>query len=222
MSAYQHATLTVTTITGASDTRFQLLSHRWIIPSVSTNPSLFIPQLAGIESFYNFTFTFKGCPSEQSTKLWRCFLNSKLWPREGLWTGIQSLDLVNLFFFWKSPTHVHGLVTSLSYPSTPGHLCLILSLLRVSCPDDSTQGHAWINSQTTLASPPGLIILTEPSAYFLPETSDNPVKPLYVSRLFLVFHKAVTFSRRTPTLSAYLNLITRVFASISNLKHQIR
>jgi hypothetical protein len=77
-------------------------------------------------------------------------------------------------------THVHGLVISLRYPSTPGHLCLILSLLRVSCPDDSTQGHAWINSQTTLASPPGLIILTEPSAYFLPETSDNPVKPLYV------------------------------------------
>ena len=131
---------------------------------------------------------------------------------------------MNLFFFWKSPTHVYGIVVSLSYPSTPGHLCLILSLLRVSCPDDSTQGHAWINPQTTLASPPGLIILTEPSAYFLPETPDNPVKLLYasVSRLFPVFSNALTFSRRSPTLPAYLNLITRVFASISNLKHQFR
>jgi len=104
----------------------------------------------------------------------------------------------------------HGRISELAskvlifYPATPGHLCLLLSLLRVSCPDDSTQGHLWINSQTTLPSPPGLIILTEPSAYFLPETSENPVKPL-----------------RAPTLPAYLNLITRVFASISNMKHQI-
>ncbi|KAF8803827.1 hypothetical protein BYT27DRAFT_7259818 [Phlegmacium glaucopus] len=125
--------------------------------------------------------------------------------RTALVNSLQSFDDASL-----TTNYGHGKVSELAskvsifYPSTPGHLCLLLSLLRVSCLDDSTQGHAWINSQTTLASPPGLIILVEPSAYFLPETSDNSVKPL-----------------RAPTLPAYLNLITRVFASILNLRRQI-
>ena len=53
----------------------------------------------------------------------------------------------------------------------------------------------------------------------------NPGQPSETSVCFpsiSCLSKALTFSRRTPTLPAYLNLITRVFASISNLKHQIK
>lgn len=47
VAAYKtYAALILSTTTCSSDTRLQYLPRRWILPSLGTTPSLFIPQLA--------------------------------------------------------------------------------------------------------------------------------------------------------------------------------
>ncbi|KAF8164932.1 hypothetical protein B0H34DRAFT_687147 [Crassisporium funariophilum] len=93
---------------------------------------------------------------------------------------------------------------SIFYPSSPTQLCLLLSLLRTSRPGDVGQSQTWINTKTTLANAPNLIVLLEPSAYFLTAEPDKP---------------SIQTSN-WPTLPAYISLITRVFAFISNYADQ--
>lgn len=96
-----------------------------------------------------------------------------------------------------------GDVSSLSarvklfYPPSPAHLCLLLSTFVV--PSSAETNAAWLNAKTTLATPPSLIILHEPSAYFL--SNDR-----------------LTSSKWT--LSSYISLITHALSSLTFLSRK--
>ncbi|KAH7930252.1 hypothetical protein BV22DRAFT_1101856 [Leucogyrophana mollusca] len=76
---------------------------------------------------------------------------------------------------WINSRSGIGSVTRISsqvdilYPPTPGHLVALLSSFRTH----ETSTSAPIDAKTTLESAPSLIVLHEPSAYFLSESSDN-------------------------------------------------
>lgn len=82
------------------------------------------------------------------------------------------------------------------YPPSPTHLCLFLSMLHANPTKESDNGTPPLHPKTTRALPPRLLVLLEPSSYFLSSSS----------------------SESPYTLSSYLNLIARVFASIAGLK----
>jgi len=94
-----------------------------------------------------------------------------------------------------------GNVSSLSsrvklfYPPSPAHLCLLLSMFVVPTSGEADTA-AWLNTKTTLATPPSLVILHELSAYFL--SNDR-------------------LSSSKWTLSSYLSLITHAFSSLTFL-----
>ncbi|KAH7903280.1 hypothetical protein BJ138DRAFT_1020892 [Hygrophoropsis aurantiaca] len=94
------------------------------------------------------------------------------------------------------------------YPSTPGHLVALLSSLRAH--DASI--NAPINPKTTLDLAPSLIVLHEPSAYFLSESDssesqcpDLPYSPAFAS--FVLFdsqlHRLKFPVVRAPPRSAF-------------------
>ncbi|KAF5387774.1 hypothetical protein D9615_000211 [Tricholomella constricta] len=84
---------------------------------------------------------------------------------------------------------VHSLSSrvKLFYPPSPAHLCLLLSMLRVSS-SSKTDNDAWLNPETTLSIPPSLVILHEPSAYFLSSDGVTPSKWTLCSYLSLITH----------------------------------
>ncbi|KAF8076183.1 hypothetical protein FPV67DRAFT_1470648 [Lyophyllum atratum] len=101
---------------------------------------------------------------------------------------------------WLKLNSGTGSVSSLSsrvklfYPPSPAHLCLLLSMLIVPDPDSlEKENVAWLNNKTTLPISPSLIVLHEPSAYFL-------------SRRAL--HRAAKW-----TINSYLSLITHALSS---------
>ncbi|KIJ70261.1 hypothetical protein HYDPIDRAFT_104948 [Hydnomerulius pinastri MD-312] len=80
--------------------------------------------------------------------------------------------------------------TSIFYPPTPRHLVALLSMLRTH----NISTSAPVDPKATIDVTPTLLILHEPSTYFLPEAEDQP-----------------------HTVSSYLLLITHALASVEFL-----
>jgi len=97
---------------------------------------------------------------------------------------------------WLSTHSGHGKMAEISsrievfYPPSPAHLELFLSLIRTYMPSDGAQ----LDAKATLDASPTLIVLHEPSAYFL----DLDIETSY-------------------TVSSYLSLVAHALASVTFL-----
>ncbi|KAK0206155.1 hypothetical protein DFS33DRAFT_563197 [Desarmillaria ectypa] len=98
---------------------------------------------------------------------------------------------------WLATHSGQGRVSEMSsrvkmlYPPTPTHLAFLLASFEVP-----QQGSAHIlHPKTTLDAPPGLIILHELSAYFLPDVESNPTShPWTVSSYMSLVVRALSFA----------------------------
>ncbi|KAH0587402.1 hypothetical protein H2248_006192 [Termitomyces sp. 'cryptogamus'] len=105
---------------------------------------------------------------------------------------------------WLKVNSGNGSTTSSSsrvqlfYPPSPAHLCYLLSMLTVPR-SPHPEMDTWLNDQTTLAATPILIILHEPSVYFLTNDHNRP--------------------RSSWTLSSYLSLVTHALTCASFLSN---
>lgn len=87
-------------------------------------------------------------------------------------------------------------------------------MFRVSNPSDVENG-AWLNPKTTLAVPPSLLILHEPSAYFLSEETGNTDS---CAPSFSNPGTVQTILQRSKwTLSSYMALVTHALSSVTFL-----
>ena len=60
-----------------------------------------------------------------------------------------------------------------SYPPSPTHLCLFLSMLHANPTKESDTAAASLHPKTTRARPPRLLVLLEPSSYFLSSSASE-------------------------------------------------
>ncbi|KAF8974772.1 hypothetical protein BDZ97DRAFT_1775307 [Flammula alnicola] len=113
-------------------------------------------------------------------------------------------DLLRFNDSWLNSHSGDGKISELTsnivlfYPPTPVHLSLVLSMLHVPSPDSDGNEPTWSDPRTMQISAPSLVVLLEPSRYFLSSTG-SPM------------------SSSARTLPSYLSLVNRVFVSISNL-----
>jgi len=109
-------------------------------------------------------------------------------------------------------TQLHSNSRDLSYPPTPAHLCMLLSVLCASGSDNPSPWNGLIPARQ-----PDTIILVDPSKYFL-KPDNEPAQPQWVPRQEIQLCSRNLLSRSDATLPSYLSLITRVFAFTSKLK----
>ncbi|RDB23138.1 hypothetical protein Hypma_009559 [Hypsizygus marmoreus] len=112
---------------------------------------------------------------------------------------------------WLSENSGLGRVSNLTsrvklfFPPSPAHLCLLLSMLRVPNASHGESG-TWLNAKSTLAIAPLLLILHEPSMYFLSEDQAQQHSSGWTlsSYLSLIMHALSSLTCLSKTTSAGL------------------
>lgn len=95
------------------------------------------------------------------------------------WPRTQALEPSHVYLLALNSCWYHSAVLNatypkvhLSYPPTPAHLCLLLSMFQISTESGDENG-SW-HSKTTLPILPSLFVLHEPSLYFLSRDDLQP------------------------------------------------